>query len=92
MEDLQGFQSRFERSLEMSFNSLNKCSFKVYDQPENKLLICIKGEPECLIYSASHILTGEGLKRFSDSHKSHLLSLCNKLGKEKHRLLGMLMC
>ena len=87
--DLERYQNKYDRLLEMSFNSKNKCSLKVYSHSDEQLLICIKGEPESLIYRCNLILTGDGLKRFSQSHKSHLLSICNKLGKEKQRLIGL---
>lgn len=81
-------QLQYEKLLEMSFNWHNKCSLKVYALPEKQLLVCIKAEPETLIHSATKTLTSDGVKRFSQSYKSHLLAVCNKLGKEKNRLIG----
>ena len=88
MNDLKGYQNKFKNTFELTFNLINKCSIKVYGLPNNQLLICIKGEPESLIQHSRHILTSNGLTNFSDLYKNHLLSLCDKLGKEKHRMIG----
>lgn len=87
--DIESFKERYEKLLELSFSWFNKCSLKVFALNNDQLLITIKGEPEAIIYKSSHILTVEGLKSFSQTNKAHLVSLCDKLGRERLRIIGL---
>ena len=91
------YQRQYGKRLEAIFNCRTKCSFKIVQprEGENRLLVCLKGEPETLIGRCQHLLTsspssGFGtLKPLSYAEQEALVALVRDLGRRKFRSIAV---
>lgn len=87
---LERYRKAYQLCISIAYNASHKYSFSVYRlEGGEQYLICVKGQPETLIEHCKSIVTRDGVKPFTKSHKTLLLEQCVELGKKKERVLGI---